>query len=802
MAALIIDLETETKPGVNVISLPYDPDLWIVAIGMSKTSDSETFKQKGKYFRSKEESEAYQFKIPADVDLLVGHNIGYDLQWLWEKWPEEIEAFFRRGGQIFDTSLAEYLLSGFRETMPKLTDVAPKYGGTLKVDAVGALWKAGVRTSEIDKSLLYDEYLMSTDYDTGLGDIENTRRVFWGQVKRLQEEGMWDNAMARMGGLVFNVMAMRSGLHVDMDVARTHIKELQEEQQKLDQRVQEAFQSLVPAGASVKRTDYGLSSLIFGGYYDYEAPVPRTDSEGNLIRVKAPMWQTKAGQFYPCQDAPEGLDYVRYASGKNKGERKIFMVETEEVQTKKGVLATQLKGLVNRSRLDPEVREKIEDGIGKRTFKDGTPVLPVGREILEMVAASSAVPEASKPVLKALVRLSEINKDLGTYYIKETEVKTKNGVAIKVSGALQYLQEGNLLHHELNTTQTVTGRLSSSRPNLQNLPRDGTSRVKQMFTSRFNDPIWLGYALGRKEISQQTYDYCMDGLKAGKPVGRIIEIDYTSLEVVTLAYMSHDKNLIKALISGADMHCLRLAKKLGEKYEDVLLKCKDDNHPEHKKYKQMRTDIKPPAFAYQYGATEYGIARSAGMSVEAAKKFIDDEKALFPGVERWFNNDVFPKVQASTWSERRMGEDDKYYTETFGEWRAPSGTRYTFKKELKTVWKDGQKLNTLQFKPTQMRNYMIQGESSFFVQTMAGDVAYAIINKPKWKGKVYLINQVHDALYVDCIDRAVNAVVKLVKGTMERIPERFEPFGYKPVVPFPAAAEAGLDMFTKHEIHV
>lgn len=794
MAALIVDLETETKPGAAVISLPYDPDLWIVAIGMSKTTDSETFKQKGKYFHSKEESEAYQFKIPADVDLLVGHNIGYDLQWLWEKWPEEIEAFFRRGGQIFDTALAEYLLSGFRETMPHLTETAPKYGGTMKVDAVKALWKAGVRTSEIDKSLLYDEYLMSLDYDSGLGDIENTRRVFWGQVKRLQEEGMWDNAMARMGGLVFNVMAMRSGLHVDMDVARTHIKELEEEQKKLDQQVQEAFQSLVPEGAPVKQTAYGLSSLIFGGYYDYEAPVPRTDSEGNLIHVKAPMWQTKDGEFYPCHEAPEDLGYIRYASGKNKGERKIFMVETEEVQTKKGNLVLQLKGLVKRSKLDPEVQDKIEDGIGKRTFKDGTPVLPTGREILEMVAASPAVPEASKPVLKALVRLSEIDKDLGTYYLKEV-----NG---KVSGALQYLQEGNLLHHELNTTQTVTGRLSSSRPNLQNLPRDGTSRVKQMFTSRFNDPIWLGYALKRKEIDKKTYDYCMNGLKTGNPVGRIIEIDYTSLEVVTLAYMSHDKNLIKALLDGTDMHCLRLSKKLNEPYADVLLKCKDDNHPEHKKYKQMRTDIKPPAFAYQYGATEYGIARTTGMSVEAAKKFIDDEKALFPGVERWFSKDVFPKVQTSTWGERRSLEDGGYYTETFGEWRAPSGTRYTFKKELKTVWKQGVPTKVLEFKPTQMRNYMIQGESSLFVQTMAGDVAYAIINKPKWRGKVYLINQVHDALYVDCIDRAVNAVVKLVKGTMEKIPERFEPFGYKPVVPFPAAAEAGLDMFTKHEVHV
>lgn len=460
MSALIIDLETEVKPGSDLISLPYDPDLWIVAIGTSKTSDSETFKQKGWYFHSKEEAEAHQFKIPDDVDLLVGHNIGYDLQWLWEKWPEEIEAFFRRGGQIFDTSLAEYLLSGFRETRPRLTETAPKYGGTMKVDAVKALWDAGVPTSKIDKALLYDEYLMSLDYDSGLGDIENTRRVFWGQVARLQEEGMWDNAMARMGGLVFNVMAMRSGLHVDMDVARTHIKELEGEQKKLDLLVQEAFQSLVPEGAPVKRTDYGLSSLIFGGYYDYEAPVPRTDSDGNPIYVKVPCWQTKDGELYPCQDAPEGLEYIRYASGKNKGERKIFMAETEEVQTKKGVLATQLKGLVKRSKLDPEVQEKIEDGIGKRTFKDGTPVLPVGREILEMVAASPAVPEASKPVLKALVRLSEIDKDLGTYYLKE--VPLKNGV--KVSGALQYLQAGNLLHHELNVTQTVTGRLSSSRP--------------------------------------------------------------------------------------------------------------------------------------------------------------------------------------------------------------------------------------------------------------------------------------------------------------------------------------------------
>lgn len=455
MAALIIDLETEIKPGEKMVSHPWDPDLWIVAIGMSLTKDADHFKQKGVYFKSREEAEAYQFTIPTSVDLLVGHNIGYDLKWLWEKWPETMDAFFQRGGQIFDTALAEYLLSGFRHTMPRLTDVAPEYGGTLKVDAVGALWQAGVKTSEIDKHLLFDEYLMSTDEESGLGDIENTRRVFWGQVQKLQEQGMWENAMARMGGLLFNVMAMRSGLHVDMEVAQKHIQELNEELQVLDQQVTKAFASLLPEGAPVQRTAYGLSSLIFGGYYKYPCKVPR-EKDGVLLREKVPHWQSVDGEYHEVAKAPGHLEYVRYAAGKNKGERKVFMLATGEVQTKNGFKEIQLKGLVNRSRLMEETQDAIERGIGKRTFMDGTPVLPTGRDILEMVAAQPDLSEDAKPVLKTLVRLSEINKDLGTYYLKEDDGK--------VSGALQFLCAGNLLHHELISTQTVTGRLSSARP--------------------------------------------------------------------------------------------------------------------------------------------------------------------------------------------------------------------------------------------------------------------------------------------------------------------------------------------------
>jgi len=89
----------------------------------------------------------------------------------------------------------------------------------------------------------------------------------------------------------------------------------------------------------------------------------------------------------------------------------------------------------------------------------------------------------------------------------------------------------------------------------------------------------------------------MQNISAGIPNGNVIEADYSALEVVCLAAFSKDKNLTRALLDNIDMHCMRLSQQLGEPYEDVLRKCKDESHPDHKAYKTMRTDIKPKAFA-------------------------------------------------------------------------------------------------------------------------------------------------------------------------------------------------------------
>ena len=77
--------------------------------------------------------------------------------------------------------------------------------------------------------------------------------------------------------------------------------------------------------------------------------------------------------------------------------------------------------------------------------------------------------------------------------------------------------------------------------------------------------------------------------------GRIVEVDYTALEVVNAAAITGDKNLQEQLLKGTDMHCYRLAFKEGLPYEEVLKRCKDPTHPDHLEWSQKRSAIKTPS---------------------------------------------------------------------------------------------------------------------------------------------------------------------------------------------------------------
>ena len=313
-----------------------------------------------------------------------------------------------------------------------------------------------------------------------------------------------------------------------------------------------------------------------------------------------------------------------------------------------------------------------------------------------------------------------------------------------------------------------------TRKNLQNLPRDGTSNVKEMFTSRF-----------------------------GKQ-GRIVEVDYSALEVVMLAALTKDDDLLHHLLNGTDMHCYRLAFKLGEPYEEVLKKCKDESHPQHREYHQMRTDIKPPSFAAQYGATASGIAFATGCTVEFAQEFLDNEAALFPksiGYRQVIRDEVERTGAFPSGIHREMGPNGTWQVYRRGYWQSPGGTCYSFRQLPQ--WKEGREV--LDYKATQLANYWCQGEAGFLMSVSMGRICRWLIQNDWFGGKVCLINNVHDACYLDVADEEVGRVAALgVKAIMEDAPKYMTSIwpGYDMAdVPFPAAAEWGPNMQHKTHIH-
>ena len=568
------DTETQNKPYYGAIASPRHPDNYIVASGWAVDEQPYDGAIQGVYFNSAAEAEASDwspFLDDPDVWLVVMHNAPYDTDWLLVKKREQIMRFLARGGRVFCTAYAEYLLTNQQETYPALDVVAPKYGGTHKVDGVKILWEQGVLTADIDKDLLM-EYLIGPE-----GDIQNTRLTFYGQYNQLVARGMWDMVLARCEGMLYNCFAMDSGLYVDREVA---FKQLEEQNAVLTElsALFDQYRGHIPGYVGFKdSSDYHMSAWLFGGPIKYKIKDTWYEEDGVTPKYeKVKCWKF-GEQFLTLPDtglAAEQFESAvqtygvvdRYKAGKNKGQPKEHAVETQTPKQKWYERHYQCPPLIDLSLLPKDLQKEFKkEFAGKRKLHDESPVYSTGADCIEMLAKRQEFGTGISEMLGKLLKFAKVDKDVGTYYLRE--VRDEEGNVVKQSGMLQYLTPQNIVHHVLNCTATVTTRLSSNRPNMQNIPRGDTSDVKRMFSSRFG----------------------ADGV--------IIEADYSALEVVCLAAFSKDKNLVKALLEGIDMHCMRLSQQLGEPYEEVLKKCKDDSHPDHKAYKTLRTDIKPKAFA-------------------------------------------------------------------------------------------------------------------------------------------------------------------------------------------------------------
>ena len=775
-----IDLETENHEYYGSKASPYCPDNYVVesawridttqADGTATVGATQSvrFNSRADFLAGNSAAEGCRwFHIPEDCWLIVAHNAAYEISWFLTYQRQQFEAFLKRGGRVFCTMHGEYIASDFQSMYPSLDETAPKYGGTHKVDGVKILWEQGVLTSQIDPMLLHD-YLVN-------GDIPNTALCFYGQCATFAQRNQMQYVWERMDALLAWAYCEWFGLFVNMPIARKNQEEQEQRIREIKQELQQYIPKDLPETLDFNfGSDFHMSALVYGGPIKYRKKVPYDPPQ----YVKADYWQV-GDTWVAVDDMPAPPGATTYKSGKNKRLPKVFRLDTEEEKLKWEDDLYFCPGLVNIQELPEVIREKYaERGEFRqaRNLQDGTPVYSTSTDAMEALARQGF------EFCKLVNELGALEKDTGTYYLR-TEYN-EDGSVKKLSGMLQYVipqspDGSGIIHHRLNTCSTVTGRLSGSNPNLQNLPRDGTSRVKQMFTSRYG---------------------------AG---GRITEVDYSALEVVMSCVHTGDRKLLSLLQNGTDMHCYRLAFKENKTYEEMYDLCHNADGPDYKYWKQQRTDIKPPSFAAQYGATAKGIAFATGCTVEYAQSFLDNEAKLFPdtiGFRAVIKEEV-ERTGAAGRMYREQADDGSYRIYRIGTWTSPAGARYSFrqKEQWKEVVPGQRKQKVMDYKETEMANYWCQGEAFFLMAVAAGMVLRALLARDWFDNQVCLITNVHDALYLDSANPEVGREASLlVKQCMEDAPKRIHQlwpnYGIIGEVPFPAEAEMGTSMYSKEKV--
>ncbi|MBP5392343.1 MAG: DNA polymerase I [Bacteroidaceae bacterium] len=271
------------------------------------------------------------------------------------------------------------------------------------------------------------------------------------------------------------------------------------------------------------------------------------------------------------------------------------LAEMEEA----GVLI-DTEGLKETSKLFTEQLQSLEQEIhalAGQNFNISSPK-QVGEVLFESLKLDSKAKKTKKgqyvtneEVLEALRRKHPIVGKILEY----RGLKKLLGTYIDALPQLINPETGHI-HTSFNQTVTATGRLSSSNPNLQNIPvRDAQG----------------------KEVRKAFIPY---------PGQIFFSADYSQIELRIMAHLSQDKNLIEAFLQGNDIHAATASKIFKKALEEVT--------------SDERRKAKTANFGIIYGISAFGLAERMGVSRSEAKQLIDEYFATYPGVKAYMDKSI------------------------------------------------------------------------------------------------------------------------------------------------------------------
>ena len=243
--------------------------------------------------------------------------------------------------------------------------------------------------------------------------------------------------------------------------------------------------------------------------------------------------------------------------------------------------------------------------------------LPGGRKTKTGYSTAADVLEKLAPEHPVVAKILE--------YRQYTKLKSTYA-----DGLANYIQNDGRIHGKFNQTITATGRISSTEPNLQNIP----VRME------------LGRLIRKVFIPEDGY--------------RFVDADYSQIELRVLAHCSGDEHLIQAYKEQSDIHRITASQVFHIPFDEVT--------------PQQRRNAKAVNFGIVYGISSFGLSQDLSITRKEAAKYIDDYFATYPGIKTFLDHAVthareegyvvtlfgrrrpVPELSSSNFMQRSFGE--------------------------------------------------------------------------------------------------------------------------------------------------
>lgn len=329
-----------------------------------------------------------------------------------------------------------------------------------------------------------------------------------------------------------------------------------------------------------------------------DAPAPAARTAALTLALVAPLRDRMAREN--AANVFDGIE-MPLVPVLAKMERAGMLVDPDRLHSLSEGLATQIA----------EVERSIRDLAGDETFNIGSP-MQLSHVLFDVMGLPTKGLKKTKrgyystnaKVLSDLARDHEIVRLI-------LDWREKSKIKSTYLDTLGPLRRGDgRVHTTYNQTITATGRLSSSDPNLQNIPT----------RSELGRTVKTAFSAGEGSV--------------------FLAVDYSQIELRLLAHLSGDEHLVRAFNEGEDFHAETAARVFGVPVSEVT--------------PDLRSRAKAVNFGIVYGQQAYGLSQSLHISMAEARDMIDHYYEAYPGVRTFLDN-VVARAKQTGYAETMYG---------------------------------------------------------------------------------------------------------------------------------------------------